>query len=329
MTPAGKPFDPKAAKVAKEHKAPAPLLAARFAPDGKSVFAACQDNRVHRLVLAEDKWTSYVGHETWPLAVAFAKSWVVSCDSAGRVLVWPADGPAPKPIATVDAHIGWARSVATSPDGTLVASAGNDGSVRVWTLPDLKPVRTIAGHGGHVYRVRFHPDGKRLVSADHFTVLREWELATGKLLREVKANGLTTDDAGFAARIGGARDLCFSPDGSQLAVAGIAEVSNAFAGVGQPLGVLFDWTAGKEKLKLKPAAAFQGTLWGVAFHPSGYLIGGGGGGGNGAAWFWKPGEGAATHELKTPRNVRDMSLSPDGTRLALAGADGTLVIVSL
>src|SRR6185295_1815301 len=94
-------------------------------------------------------------------------------------------------------------------------------------------------------------------------------------------------DASFMADIGGVRSMAFSADGALLACAGIPNVSNAFAGVGNPMIVLFDWASGKTKLQFKPKEAFQGTMWGVGCPQQGYVLGTGGGNG-GALWFWKP-----------------------------------------
>ena len=84
--------------------------------------------------------------------------------------------------------------------------------------------------------------------------------------------------------------------------------------------VLFDWKDGKGKL-LKTKDAFQGTAWGVAFHPAGLIIAAGGGSGGGA-WFWKD-DVASIHFLKMAASVRDMALAPNGERFACAGSNGT------
>ena len=49
-----------------------------------------------------------------------------------------------------------------------------------------------------------------------------------------------------------ARDssLDFSADGALLACGGISNVSNAFAGIGNPAILLFNWHSGKQKLVL-------------------------------------------------------------------------------
>ena len=117
--------------------------------------------------------------------------------------------------------------------------------------------------------------------------------------------------------------MAFDPAGALLACAGITEVTNAFAGVGKPLVVLFDWSTGKRRQALVPKENFQGTAWGVACHPLGFIVGAGGGSG-GALWFWKPDQAQAFHTVKLPTNARDLNLHPDGERLAVAFADGAV-----
>ena len=144
----------------------------------------------------------------------------------------------------------------------------------------------------------------------------------------MEAKVLHKYDASFAADIGGVRSMAFNKDGSLLACAGITNVSNAFAGVGNPLVVLFDWKTGKQKLLLRPKATFQGTAWGVAFHPLGFLLGAGGGSG-GALWAWKTTEPLASYTLALPSNARDLALHPDHRRLAVPFFDGFLRVYDM
>jgi WD40 repeat protein len=125
------------------------------------------------------------------------------------------------------------------------------------------------------------------------------------------------------ADIGGARGMAFSTDSKLLACAGITEVTNAFAGVGKPLVVLFDVASGKTKHLLRPKEAFQGTAWGVVLHSQGFAIAAGGGNG-GALWFWSLDKGENVFTLKLPNNARDLDLHPDGKRLAIPFFDGAV-----
>jgi WD40 repeat protein len=326
MTPA---VDPAKAHLVQELKHAAPLLGCRIDPAGRFVFAGAQDNTVVRWELAGGKKTVLAGHKSWVRALAFAatEKLLFSASYDGKVLAWPLEADAPTPVRTLDAHQGWVRALAVSSDGRTLASCGNDGLVKLWSIPDCRPLRDLAGHGCHVYNLAFHPGGHFLVSADLKGVIKLWDLDKGSMERELDASALYRYDPTFMADIGGARGMAFRADGAVLACCGITEVSNAFAGIGKPLVLLFDWPAGKPK-QLRPKENFQGTAWGVAFHPAGYVVAVGGGNG-GVVWFWK-GEGPQdVFTLKLPVNGRDLDLHPDGRRLAVACADGAVRVYDL
>jgi WD40 repeat protein len=150
-------------------------------------------------------------------------------------------------------------------------------------------------------------------------IVKDWNLKTGKCEREFDAKLLHKYDTGFMADIGGARGMAFEADGSTVAVCGITNVSNAFAGIGNPAVLLIDWKDGKGKL-LKLKTAFQGTAWDVVFHPSGAVIAAGGAG-QGRVWFFKGDELENVHTLNVPGNCRDLAISPAGDRFAVAGSN--------
>jgi len=322
--------DPTKTRLVQELKHARPLIGCRFDPSGRFVFAGSEDNTIQRWELATSKKTELTGHKSWVRGLTFQakEKLLLSGDYTGRILGWPLEADKPTPQFTIDAHKGWVRAVAVAPDGKMLASCGNDHLVKLWSISDRKPIRELAGHTCHVYHIAFHPSGQHLASADLKGLVKDWDLAKGTAVRDLDAGVLHKYDPVFAADIGGARAMAFNGDGSLLACAGITEVSNAFAGVGKPAVVLFDWPSGKRKQLLGPKEAFQGTAWGVAFHPSGLVIGAGGGNG-GALWFWTPEEPQAFFTLKLPNNARDLDLHSDGKRLAVACADGALRIYEM
>src|SRR5262249_17030441 len=130
------------------------------------------------------------------------------------------------------------------PDGRLLASCGNDNLVKLWSIADGGLGRELAGHQWHVYNVAFHPSGEFLVSGDLHGIIRQWHVGRGTETRTMDSSVLFRYDPGFRADHGGIRSMAFSPDGSTLACAGITNVTNAFAGVGNPAVALFDWQSG-------------------------------------------------------------------------------------
>jgi WD40 repeat protein len=348
-------IDIKQTRVGLELKHPSPLIGCRFDPAGHYLFVSAQDNTLQRYDLLTGKKTALAGHASWVRGIAFAPAaapampahltpplasvagigklaaappppfTVVTGDYHGKLIWWDGAANAPAPLRTLDAHDGWVRAVATSPDGRAVASCGNDHHIKLWSAVDGTPVTVLSGHESHVYNVAFHPREHRLVSCDLKGVVKDWDLWTGKVVRELDAKVLHKYDTGFRADIGGARGMEFSSDGSTLACTGITNVSNAFAGVGNPLVVHFDWKTGKAK-QLKTKEAYQGTGWGVAVHPAGFTVAAGGAG-NGRIWFWTGEEN--DHAVTVPASARDMALHPTGTALAVAGHTGTAYVYTL
>ena len=233
-------IDAKKTHVVKDLGHGSPLISCRYDPSGRYVFFGAQDYQVWRWDLTSNKKVALSGTDAWVRGIAFDPTGqtVVTAGYDEQLSWWPVAAETPRPIRTVTAHKGWVRAIAVSPDGKLLASVGNVHLVKLWSRADGKPVRTMKGHQHHVYNVAFHPDGKRMVTGDLKCHLLEWDVATGKEVRRYQAKSLYKYDTGVKADIGGIRAMTFTRDGSQLAVGGITNVSNAFAGVGNPSVVI-------------------------------------------------------------------------------------------
>lgn len=322
-------IDPAKAVLGAAVKYGAPLLAARFAPAGDTVIATAQDFAVLHWTVGKPELQRRIGHTSWVRAIAFSSQHqlLLTGDYHGQLLLWPLADLDAKPIQSIPAHDGWLRACAVNATGDLAATCGNDGLVQVFQLPEGKLRQTLRGHDCHVYQVAFHPGGI-LASADLKGRVRLWNAEQGTLIRELDGKELYKYDEGFRADIGGARSLRFSPDGKWLVASGITEVSNAFAGVGQPCVLVFDVEKGERRFQLKPKEPFQATAWGSVYHPDGFVIAAGGGGG-GKLWFWEMEKGECVHTVNLPDNARDLDLSADGRRLVIPLSQGSLQIVDL
>lgn len=322
------PIDPTKTHVVREFTIDDyPLTTCRIDPTGTYVVAGAEDFQIYRWPIAGPASARTVlrGHNSWVRSFDFSPDgqWLYSGGYDDRIGVWPLFDPNPAPARMVVAHDGWVRWIRTSPDGRLLASCGNDNLLKVWDTQTWELVREFKGHQRYPYAVVFHPDGKRLASFDLMGVLKEWDLASGKTTRQWEAKFMWGFDQKFRADMGGARDLRFSPDGKHLAVAGLTEVTNAFAGTHKPLVLLVDWETGKFQKKFRIDG--RGAAWGIRFHPAGFLVGSGAP--SGALWFWKDDKEKPFHTTGLSGGGRAIDLTPDGRQAAVAQIDRKLVIV--
>ena len=72
-------------------------------------------------------------------------------------------------------HRGFVLATAFSPDGTRLASAGEDGAVKVWNVADGSQVRHYRGHTSSVTAVAFSHDGKKLASSSEDGTVKVWD----------------------------------------------------------------------------------------------------------------------------------------------------------
>lgn len=318
--------DPTKAQTVKELKHNSPLLACRFDPSGKLLFFAAQDFQIYRWDWSGDTKTPYKGHESWVRSLGFLpmSGQLVTGGYEGRLIWWSLSEPEPHPLRVVEAHQGWIRALAVSPDGSQLATVGNDLLVKLWDSASGSLLSSWTGHESHIYNVAFHPQGGALVTGDLKANFIHWELPSGKVVRKLNAAALHKYDTTFRADIGGPHCMAFSGDGKQLACGGITQVTNAFAGVGNPAVVVFDWESGKEVVTHLSKAGLKGVAWGVALHPQGFTVAATGGPDGGRLLFWKPDQKDEFHEFKLPNTARDLAMHSDGIHLATAHYDGAI-----
>jgi WD40 repeat protein len=94
-----------------------------------------------------------------------------------------------------------------SSDNKMLATASEDNTAKVWSVPDGQLLTPLKGHTGSVTSVSFSPDRTMLVTASEDNTAKIWSISDGKLLTTLKGHK------------GGVTLVKFSPDGQLLATA--------------------------------------------------------------------------------------------------------------
>ena len=82
---------------------------------------------------------------------------------------------------TVEGHSDDVNSVSFSPDGSKIASASGDKTVKVWDLKRGKCLQTLEGHVRGVTSVSFSPEGTKAASASYDKTVKVWDVTSGSV----------------------------------------------------------------------------------------------------------------------------------------------------
>jgi WD40 repeat protein len=199
-------------------------------------------------------------------------------------------------------HERWVVGVAFSPDGQRLATAGYDGTTRVWDMAGGRGARTLQGqHTGPVNSVTVTPDGQRIITAGMDGTVRLWDTVSGQELRK------------FVGHTDRVWSVAVTPNGQRIVTGGKDGTAR-----------IWDIVSGRELLQLR---GHTGVVTAVAVTSDGQRIITGSNDGTARIWDMDTALGRGletTPQLVLPAGeLCCVAATADGQHIATGGCDGT------
>jgi mono/diheme cytochrome c family protein len=218
-----------------------------------------------------------------------------------------------KLLHSLGGHMDTVSCVSFSADGTKLASASFDKTVRLWNVPEAKPgggtgepaggspvklIHSFTGHSDFVYAVAFGPDGSWYATASKDRTGRIVETATGKGLFTLSGSDQEVLAVGVL------------PNGTQVLAAG--------------LDPLVSWYDPKTAERTRRAGGPGTATHEIAIDPKGVLVAVAGG--DGTVRTLDPKTAAQVKAMQTGSVVFAVAVDAGAKRIASGGADGTVKV---
>ena len=186
------------------------------------------------------------------------------------------------------------HSVAYSPDGGRIATAGDEGTAQVWDAVSGEVVAILEGHEGPVRSVVYSPESDRIATAGVDGMVRVWDAGNGEVV------------ATLVGHDGSVQSVAYSPDGDRIATAGVD-------------GMVRVWDVDNGQV-VATLVGHDGSVQSVAYSPNGDRIAAAGA--DGMVRMWDVDNGQVVATLVGDGSVQSVAYSPDGDRIVAAGVDG-------
>ncbi|MFE1747417.1 caspase family protein [Coleofasciculus sp. H7-2] len=276
----------------------------------QNILASASGDNTIKLWNADGKLLQTIeGHTNQVNSISFSADGqlLASASADGTVKMWSIDtksSPEATLVKTIKAHGAEVLSVSFSPDAKkrdtpLLASAGADKTVRIWTINNMK----TTSEGG-VYSVSFSPDGKMFAAAGWDETIQLWRRdgITGKALIKTLSGHQSTITA-----------VAWSPDSK----GGKTSPLLASASADKTIKLWRDGTL------IQTLTGHTDGVTSISFSQDGQLLASGSA--DQKIKLWRVADGTLIQTLRGHSDaVNSVSFSPDSQFLASGSADNTV-----
>ncbi len=295
-----------------------------FCGDGKQLVTASNDGTVRLWNLDRVNGLQELrGHSLRPYSVSYDTTgrWLATGSQDHSVRLWDlqsgsevrefgkhivnyapiADGPPPvSSIETYAGHGGEVHCVAIHPDGSRIASAGSDGTVRIWNAKDGTELRVFEA-SQLITTVAWSHDGHRVIFGGWDDTIHVCDPETGEELLKI------------SDRMGHVESIAVDPMGRWIASAHWGTLDS------EGRGRVHLWDASSGQL-VSTLTGHSGKVLTVAFDRSGKTLASGGE--DQDIRIWNPENGELIQTLSGHLGaVKSVAFNDNNTRLASAGRD--------
>jgi WD40 repeat protein len=236
-----------------------PIKIARFSPNATTIATAGSKGTVSIWKLENKQLTRLTSwnteqNEVKSLSFSPKGQLLATTGENGTVILWDLEQNPVQKLKTFcllgfcyQSNFGVVWSVAFSPNGQLLAYAGENGFIRLWKQENnqwREQALFFTQNQQDVTSIAFSPDNQQLASAGKDGIIRIWNLSNDNLVAEI-----TTDQQQIW-------ELSFSPDGQKLA--SVSDNSTI---------VLWDLTT--QNIESETLAGHQGPVRSSSFSPNG------------------------------------------------------------
>lgn len=322
------------------HKLPMGVLSAALLPDGLGLVTGGMDGVYLTSIEKAPKSSRLYAHESYVSSVeVIDEKLIVSAGYDGSVRWF--DLESHSEVRRKQVHQFWSWDMAVSSDRKLIASvtgqylaggykyepkAESEPSIRILDSATGDTLQSLS-HVPSVQAVAISDDNQHVAAGNLMGEVRVYRISDGELL----AKWTTPDFTSWGiikshCYLGGIFSMQFTPDGSELLLAGMGPMRDPMAGDGKQLWQKWDWRTGDPKMvdQTHEGESGQGLMETLAVHPSGksFVMGGRLRGGDWNVAMFDIESGEKLTSLKLGYRVTQALFTPDGERLILVGSQG-------